>query len=99
MEQDTWFSPCLLTQSLILYGTLTHPIKPIMTAKVILAPFSHLDTEPQLAHPTNIKYHLKAQQKARSLVYMTKQATYCGWDISLRPKDTPSQVTLSIKIT
>jgi len=99
MEQDTWCLPCLLTQCLISSGTLTHPIKPIMTTRVILAPFSHLDTALLLALPTNTKYHLKAQQKARSLVYMINQATSFGQDISLKLKDIPYPVTLSIKIT
>ena len=42
------------------------PIKLIMTAKVILAPFSHLGMAPQLAPPINTKYLLKAQPKAKS---------------------------------
>ena len=69
--------------SLISSGTLMHLIKPIMTAKVILA----LDTALLLALPTSTKYHSKAQQKARSLVYMINQATYFGRNISLKLKD------------
>jgi hypothetical protein len=75
-------SPFLTTLSPLSIGTLMHPNKRTMIARVIQGPFSHLARVPQQAHRLSTKYLPKVQLRVKSSVFMIRQVTFSGQGIS-----------------
>ena len=83
----------LPTLSPLSTGTLIHPIKHMMIAKDIRDPFLHLARVQQQARKPSTKYHPRAPPRVKSLVFMIRQATFCGCGIFSKHRITLSPIT------